>query len=181
MEEINVCYTSFDERQYYDLEVYLDNPKDSLNKLIKKINTFDTINNQQLITTLSVHYKEAIKHFLRCLFRLPTYEYATYNKYLDILNKVHQWNVDFDKDFIRTEDTVKRPKGAKRKAKPKDVYIRMVTTNLFTGEPTYEYINYRRNDVIKSDNPNLLDELNANLKKQKQKQINTIGMVFKFK
>ena len=65
-------------------------------------------------------------------------------------------------------------------------FVKAVTKDLFTGEDIYVYENLKTGEIIKSKNPNLLDELNAPKEKEKKTKVKSISvsldaMTFSFK
>jgi hypothetical protein len=82
------------------------------------------------------------------------------------LNERPDKNLLFETTF-KLEHAVKDKSPKKEKAIP-NKYVREETTDMFTGKVTYIYENLRTKDIVRSNNPNLLDELNHKKPKVKR-------------
>lgn len=99
-----------------------------------------------------------------------------YNKYLDKLIKRHLDNLIFEYLNPLTKPVIdKHSTKSINKKKVPNKFIKQITNDLYTGEEIYIYENYHTGEVIKSKNPNLLDELN-NKPKKKNKKVKTVGV-----
>lgn len=107
-----------------------------------------------------------------------------YNKYIDKLIKRHIDNIIFEHDnpYIVNTKTNK-----KKKKSPPNKFVKYTTKDMFTNKSKYIYCNYKTDEQVESDNPNLLDKLNSKISKRKQnnkrKQIGVPlnAMTFNFK
>lgn len=107
-----------------------------------------------------------------------------YNEYIDKLIKRHIDNIVFEHDnpYIANTKTNK-----KKKKSPPNKFVKYTTKDMFTNKSKYVYCNYKTDEQIESDNPDLLDKLNSKVSKRKQndkrKQIGVplTAMTFNFK
>lgn len=107
-----------------------------------------------------------------------------YNEYIDKLIKRHIDNIVFEHDnpYIINTKTNK-----KKKKSPPNKFVKYTTKDMFTNKSKYVYCNYKTDEQVESDNPDLLDKLNAKISKRKQtskrKQIGVplSAMTFNFK
>lgn len=122
-------------------------------------------------------YEIRIKEYMYYLLKISNV--FIYNEYLDKLLQQHIKNISFDYEF---HNQFNQPKKKNTKKKIKNEFIRQETTDLFTNETIYEYVNHKTNEVIRSNNPNLLYELNNKKKKEnKSKVIPMLNITFNFK
>ena len=107
-----------------------------------------------------------------------------YNEYIDKLIKRHIDNIVFEHDnpyIINTKNNKKKKKS------PPNKFVKYTTKDMFTNKSKYVYCNYKTDEQIESDNPDLLDKLNSKISKRKQnnkrKQIGVPlnAMTFNFK
>lgn len=99
-----------------------------------------------------------------------------YNKYIDLLIQRHIDNLifEYNNPYIpKTKNKYTKKKG--KKAVPNQ-FIKQTSKDLFTGESTYYYENLHTKEVIRSDNPNLLEELNKPIKTKKVVKKKEIGV-----
>lgn len=107
-----------------------------------------------------------------------------YNEYIDKLIKRHIDNIVFEHDnpYIANTKTNK-----KKKKSPPNKFVKYTTKDMFTNKSKYVYCNYKTDEQVESDNPDLLDKLNSKVSKRKQtnkrKQIGVplTAMTFNFK
>ena len=107
-----------------------------------------------------------------------------YNEYIDKLIKRHIDNIVFEHDnpYIVNTKTNK-----KKKKSPPNKFVKYTTKDMFTNKSKYVYCNYKTDEQVESDNPDLLDKLNSKISKRKQnnkrKQIGVPlnAMTFNFK
>lgn len=94
-------------------------------------------------------------------------------EYYNKLTKLMIDNEIFDKKYAEEHknDNVKVKKKTNTKAKKKKLplWVRRTTKDLFTNEDVYEYTNTKTLEVIKSTNPNLIEEELTVKKKKKPK------------
>lgn len=107
-----------------------------------------------------------------------------YNEYIDKLIKRHIDNIvfEYDNPYIVNTKTNK-----KKKKSPPNKFVKYTTKDMFTNKSKYVYCNYKTDEQVESDNPDLLDKLNSKISKRKQnnkrKQIGVplSAMTFNFK
>ncbi len=111
-----------------------------------------------------------------------------YNDYIDKLINRHIKNIIFEYDYPYIENKNKNQNKIKKKKRPINKFVKYVTFDMFTNKEVFVYENPFTKEIIESDNPNLLDELNAPKKKERKKsiKIKEIGvpisaMTFNFK
>ena len=103
-----------------------------------------------------------------------------YNLYIDKYIEQHNKNILFDfHNPICVELKKKKPKIKKG-------FIKQESRDLFSGEITYQYVNLSTNEIITSDDPNLLETLNkpkVRIKKKVTKvtSVPLSSMTFNFK
>lgn len=168
---IDTNYSIYDAMKYYSYEFYFQTPvKESLNKLLNELDATKLYKGNQVTPTNCWKYEDCIEKFIRLLFKLPIYDYVTYNHYIDLLLQKHNYNLEFEIEFNKIKNSeINKPKPTKKKKVP-NIYIRTETNNLFTGELEYDYTNFATGDSFISPNPDLLEELNAPKKKKKVKK-----------
>ena len=107
-----------------------------------------------------------------------------YNEYIDKLIKRHIDNIVFEHDNPYIVNT---KSNKKKKKSPPNKFVKYTTKDMFTNKSKYVYCNYKTDEQIESDNPDLLDKLNSKISKRKQnnkrKQIGVPlnAMTFNFK
>ena len=150
-----------------------------LDDILKNIDCRKEFNGCRMCMTTYPMYKIIISKYYYYLIKINNQE--LYNKYLDKLINLHNINVIFE----YCNPIKKETKKIKTKSKlPPNKYYRYLTHDLFTNEEIYLYINPRTNHEVRSNNPNLLEELNSKKKKVKQTKIASIpltAMTFSFK
>lgn len=95
-----------------------------------------------------------------------------WNYWFDILIKAHIFNIVFEKQFIPPIEN--KPKGKRSKNSkplPPNRFIKTQTFDLFSHDIIYEYVNLRTGETIKSDNPDLVNKLNAQLEENNKRKI----------
>lgn len=107
-----------------------------------------------------------------------------YNEYIDKLIKRHIDNIVFEYDNPYIVNT---KSNKKKKKSPPNKFVKYTTKDMFTNKSKYVYCNYKTDEQVESDNPDLLDKLNSKISKRKQnnkrKQIGVPlnAMTFNFK
>lgn len=107
-----------------------------------------------------------------------------YNEYIDKLIKRHIDNIVFEHDHPYIVNT---KTNKKKKKSPPNKFVKYTTKDMFTNKSKYVYCNYKTDEQVESDNPDLLDKLNSKNSKHKQnnkrKQIGVplSAMTFNFK
>lgn len=111
-----------------------------------------------------------------------------YNEYIDKLIRRHVDNLIFEHLNPYTPPSSKKKSSSKKKPLPPNVWVKHVSHDLFSGKENYIYYNLRTKKEITSDNPDLLEELNAPKKKESKKSTKTktagvpmSAMTFSFK
>lgn len=125
-------------------------------------------------------YKINIIKFIKLLNKIPGY--SIYNEYIDKLINRHIENIlfEFNNPIVK-----KKPTNSKKQKSKPNKWIKAVTNDIFTGEERYIYENLKTGELITTNNPNLLEELNTP-KQRKNKEtkptvISTEGIIFNFK
>lgn len=169
--KIDTNYNNYDAIKYYSYEVLLLSPiKELLDKLLNELDATKLYKGNQVMTTNSWRYEETVERFIRTLFRIPIYDFITYNKYVELLLNKHNENLEFEANYVKPQPEVKTKSKSSNKNKVPNKYIRSETHNLFTGELEYDYTNFATGDSFISSDPNLLEQLNAPKKKKKEKK-----------
>ena len=125
-------------------------------------------------------YKINIIKFIKLLNKIPGY--SIYNEYIDKLINRHIENIlfEFNNPIVK-----KKPTNSKKQKSKPNKWIKAVTNDIFTGEERYIYENLKTRELITSNNPNLLEELNAPKQRKKKETkptvISTEGIIFNFK
>lgn len=107
-----------------------------------------------------------------------------YNEYINKLIKRHIDNIVFEHDNPYIVNT---KSNKKKKKSPPNKFVKYTTKDMFTNKQKYVYCNYKTDEQVESDNPDLLDKLNSKISKRKQnnkrKQIGVplSAMTFNFK
>lgn len=184
--ELNIKYPEIDYFKFKRLEDY-NNDIDLfniLNELLNKLNcTKETPWGRLCMTTFPI-YEEFLSEYYFYLIKIRNQFY--YNFYIDRLIDVHVKNIKYEYDNPININRNTNKKHKKKKKTPPNVFVKRVSTDMFTGEQIYFYTNLRTNEEIKSSNPDLLDELNSSKKKERKPKVKTIGvpldaMTFNFK
>ena len=159
----NECYT--DKDIIIILEDYL-----------AKLNcTIQFPSGRPMMTTYPM-YQEYKNMYYYYLLKL-TNQYI-YNSYLDKLCKREYENIIFE---LITPYIVVTNKKEKKQSSNKRVinkFVKAVTKDLFTNEEIYVYENLKTGEIIKSKNPNLLEELNKPKKKEKKQKVKVASISF---
>lgn len=132
----------------------------------------------QVTSTKYPKYENSLSLFQYYLLKIQ--DQNTYNIMIKMLIETHIKNLNFEKTYIDPR-TNKAKRSAYKKKHP--LWIRQESKDLFDGEPMYIYTNTRTNEVIKSHNPNLIEEELSVKKKKKSKENKIIGgkILFSFK
>lgn len=183
---INTNYPNYsynETEKYFYLLNKFNNIEDSINYILSDLDcTRLTKDGKRICTTNSFMYENYIYLYIRFLLRIK--DYVLYNKYYNLLLKIHNNNLEFEKTFIEKPIDKKKKVVKSKKQKIDNKFIRKVTYDLFTNEPHYIYFNPKTGEEINSDNPNLLDELNnktKNVRKVSKMVPVPTGIVFNFK
>lgn len=146
------------EAQYYD----------NLDKILRDIDY--RVVTYQTSTFLGCNsYIRKLQLYNYWLHQLLPDNIVEYNKYIDKLIEVHTNNIIVAKQKYEQEIANVKKSTKRKQPKPADVYVRQESTNLFTGEKEYIYTNLRTNHIIHSENPDLLEKLNAKPVKENKK------------
>lgn len=190
------------------LNIKFINPLNGIDDVLTINNTIDYTFWRNVSDTSNAHIIEKLEYTLKCLdcsiiydcgrncilnsylynihlgiyafYVLKLQNQLLYNKYIQKLIDIHIANIIFEDEYKLKQ--LKTPKNIKKKYK--NEFVKQVTKNLFDEEIIYEYVNFKTNEVIRSKNPDLLEELNKKKKKVKvNKQENIIqlsSMTFNF-
>lgn len=150
-----------------------------LDYLLKNLDcTKEYTSGRPLMTTYPT-YNNRISEYIYYISKLVNQ--FLYNEYIDKLAKRHYDNIEFElANPYKSKEKNKR--NTKKKSAP-NKFIKQNTIDLFTGENVYVYENFKTKEVIKSNNPDLLNELNS-VKKKKETKIVGVplsAMTFNFK
>lgn len=185
---LDVSSLKFD---YFDFKNGTDYKNDTdisniLDNILKDLDCTVEYSCGRLISVSSAKYKKYISTYYKYILKFNNQ--FLYNEYIDKLIQRHIDNIIFEYNNPYGATNKKTTNVKKKKQLPPNIYIRYVTTDLFTGETVYKYSNLRTGDEITSSNPNLLDVLNTTKKKERKKPINSrvVGvsmdaMTFNFK
>lgn len=183
---ININYPDVD-YIYWRSVIDCKTDKDVIKVLEDKLNTLDCTKEYDCgrpMMTTYFNYNSVISDYFYYLYKLNNQ--LLYNEYINKFIDRHIENIVFEYEHPYLDKSAK--KVTKRKKKPANKFIRYVTFDIFTNEKIYVYENLYTKEQIKSDNPNLLEELNAPKKKECKKSISTkkVGvpisaMTFNFK
>lgn len=183
---ININYPNVD-YIYWRSVIDCKTDKDVIKVLEDKLNNLDCTKEYdcgRLMMTTYFNYNSVISDYFYYLYKLNNQ--LLYNEYINKFIDRHIENIIFEYEHPYLDKSAK--KVTKRKKKPANKFIRYVTFDIFTNEKIYVYENLYTKEQIKSDNPNLLEELNAPKKKECKKSISAkkVGvpisaMTFNFK
>lgn len=153
-----------------------------LNNILNNLNCKRIYEGKRVIMTTYPVYQMFINEYYYYLIKINNQ--FVYNEYFDKLINCHIDNILFEITDNTMQTIVKQYPKSKRKL-PENKFVKYTTIDIFTGKETYIYENLRILEKINSDNPNLLEELNAS-KKKKVKKKKEIGvpissMTFSFK
>lgn len=170
-EELKLEYPSIDYMKFKSIYEY-NNDFDLINildKILKKLDcTIEYSCGRTCVTTFPI-YNMTLSEYYFYLIRINNQ--FIYNNYIDKLIKRHIDNLIFEYEHPYIPPTNKKKVTSKKKKLPPNQFFKQVTHNLFTNKETYIYINPRTKEEINSDNPNLLDELNAPKKRERKSSI----------
>lgn len=121
----------------------------------------------------SYTYELRIKEYYYFLLKIKNQ--FLYNEYLDKL--IDQTNKNINFNYNNMLKTPSKPKKEVKKKVVKNEFVKQTTTDLFTGTTTYQYVNYKTNEIITSEDPNLLDSLNSKPKKEKKSKIVSMNSI----
>lgn len=136
-----------------------------LDKLLIDLNCCRDYNiGRPMMTSYPIYYDTLSNYFY---YIIKFTNQILYNNYIDKLINVHVNNLifEYNNPIVNNKNKVKT-KTKSNKKKKVDKFIKYKTKDLFTGKDIYMYENNKTNEVIESNNPNLLDSLN---KKKKEK------------
>lgn len=183
---INIDYPDVD-YIYWRSVVDCKTDKDVIKVLEDKLNTLDCTKEYDCgrpMMTTYFNYNSVISDYFYYLYKLNNQ--LLYNEYINKFIDRHIENIVFEYEHPYLDKSAK--KVTKRKKKSTNKFIRYVTFDIFTNEKIYVYENLYTKEQIKSNNPNLLEKLNAPKKKERKKSVSTkkVGvpisaMTFNFK
>lgn len=143
-------WRSYNIESNYDINRTLDD------LLVELDCTKEYSSGRPMMTTFPI-YKSRLSDYLYWLLKIEDQE--LYNIYLELLIIRHIDNLYFEYEHPYI-------KLSKSKSSKKLGWVRQITADIFTGEETYIYQNLDNGTYQRSDNPNLLDELNSKRKKK---------------
>lgn len=166
---------------YFDWQRFTDCRTDEdiivvLNDYLKKLDcTIEYSSGRPMMTTYPMYetYKGMFYYYL-----LKLNNQLLYNHYINRLCQREYDNIIFELE------NPYRVKQEKSKTKPKtkktipNKFVKAVTKDLFTGEEVYVYENLKTGEIIKSKNPDLLNELNSPKKKEKKQRTKVAAVSF---
>lgn len=162
---------------------------DIINVLNTKLKELDCTKEYSYGRTMMVNsfiYDTTMSNYYYYLIKLNNQ--FLYNIYVNKLINRHIKNIIFEYNYPYIENKNKNQNKIKKKKRPINKFVKYVTFDMFTNKEIFVYENPFTKEIIESDNPNLLDELNAPKKKERKKsiKIKEIGvpisaMTFNFK
>ena len=129
--------------------------------------------NMTKIHTKDLLYSKLINRYNKCLTRIKNP--VKYNYFAELLEKRHKDNLEFEENNPQVNQEIPKSKKAankqkEKKQKLKNIWVKDESKDLFEDKPKYVYSNLKTGECIVSDDPNLLDELNAKPKKEKKQK-----------
>lgn len=153
-----------------------------LDKILDNLNCKRVYEGKRVIMTTYPVYQMFINEYYYYLIKMANQ--FIYNQYFDKLINCHIDNILFEIMNTFVQAPVKPYPKIKNKL-PENKFIKYTTKDIFTGKETYIYENLRTLEKISSNNPNLLEELNASkkkkVKKKKEVGVPISSMTFSFK
>ena len=153
-----------------------------LDKILTNLNCKRVYEGKRVIMTTYPVYQMFINEYYYYLIKIANQ--FIYNQYFDKLINCHINNILFEVMNTFVQSPVKPYPKIKNKL-PENKFIKYTTIDIFTGKETYIYENLRTLEKINSNNPNLLEELNApkkkKVKKKKEVGVPISSMTFSFK
>ena len=140
---------------------------------------------QRLLYTTNMMYEHYVSSYYYYMLHIEDQE--LYNNCFDKLLEQHIINIQFELDNPIIPKTPKQAKTRKGKPKLEDKFVRQVTVDMFTNKETYIYSNAKTGEIINSDDPDKLKELNAKpvrqtkVKQTKSNVVSMDAMTFSFK
>ena len=119
-----------------------------LNSILKQLNLYKLVNGQIVCHTDSPRYNGLLSEYIF---------------YLEHLNNHLCWNSWINKLLIPPQIIKPKSNRVNNKPLPKNEFYKRQTFDLFTNNTIFEYINPRTGEIVKSDNPNLLNKLNSEI------------------
>lgn len=134
-----------------------------LDDICKDIDCTREIKGQRVCMTTYPIYVMKLQQYAWYLNHLQNQ--ILYNKYYNIITKIHQNNIDFENNNPYIPIINKKV----RKQKVLNKFFKTTTYDIFTGDVIYEYENPKTGERITSKDGDLLEKLNApKCKKVKQ-------------
>lgn len=139
-----------------------------IKSLLDRINCTKEYSSGRPMMTHFPMYKNYLDEIYMYLCKIDNY--YIYNKMIDLIIKTHINNLIFEHEnpYVNKKVTTKTKRISKKNIP--NIFTRQETKDLFTNEVVYIYENLHTKEVIKSKNPNLLEELNAPKKKVRTKK-----------
>lgn len=181
--EYSIKYPTVDYRFFRELMIF-KNDHDIcliLNNILLELDCTQMFDDKQVLSTGTLVYDTlSSKYYYYMLHFDNQYKY---NSYLDRYINNHFKNVCFENHLatiVKAKASLNTPKTPKPKRTVKNnKYVKQTTTDLFTGKETYIYSKVVNGitETIQSDDPNLLDSLNAKPIKPKKEKARKGGAV----
>lgn len=161
-------------KQRFLKQVNNDNEKIAvLYDILKDLNTSRLCSEMQIINTKYPIYQEKLSLFKYYAKKLQNQ--FIYNDIVNELIALHINNLDFDEKFAQEHPNKPTKSKNKQPKKKLPLWIRQESKDLFDGEVMYIYTNTKTNEIIKSHNPNLIEEELSIKKKKKVKEPKVIS------
>lgn len=166
---------------YFDWQRFTDCRTDEdiivvLNDYLKKLDcTIEYSSGRPMMTTYPMYetYKGMFYYYL-----LKLNNQLLYNHYINKLCQREYNNIIFElENPYRVKQEKSKIKTKTKKTIP-NRFVKAVTKDLFTGEEVYVYENLKTGEIIKSKNPDLLNELNSPKKKEKKQKPKVASVAF---
>ena len=129
-----------------------------LTGILKDLDLSKRIEGIMPFNTNSPKYQSLLSEYIYYLEHLENH--LEYNIWIDKLLAFHSSNLIEEKNYIPPKQPKKKTISGKS---AKNAFYRRQTVDLFSNDVVYEYINPKTGTIIKSDNPNLCDKLNAEI------------------
>lgn len=145
-----------------------------LNDILVSLDCSRIYYGKPIITTNDYNYECLCSDYFRYILAIANQ--FVYNDYIDKLVRLHEQNLEVEHNRINTVVTAKTNNKKTNKRKGVNKFVRYSQEDIFSNGKHYTYYNEYTNVTIESDDPNLLDELNA--PKRKPKRDKSIGVSF---
>lgn len=160
-----VKYPDVDYGYYRSLAICNDDAEiiNILNSILLDINCTREYDCGRPCMTNQFNYIAGISRYYYYLLKLTNQ--IIYNEYIDKLIKRHIDNLIFEYEHPYVPKVKNKSKVKSKNKKSNIKYEKFITRDIFTGDEVYIYENIKTKEIIESDNPDLLEELNSPTKK----------------